>query len=259
MDKITSESNAGLKKVIQLRERARVRNREKSFLIEGPRMLAETPREMLLRLYVSESYYQAHQNTTLRGYTCDVVADRLFEKITDTKTPQGVLGIVRQLSYSLEDLLVSAQPHLLLLEDLQDPGNLGTIVRTAEGAGADGIIMTKSSADIYNPKVVRATMGSIYRMPFYYADDLAEVIDQLKENGIQIYAAALEGSVIYDKVDCRMGTAFLIGNEGNGLSPEILGKSDQNIKIPMQGQVESLNAAIAASLLTYEAYRQRRR
>ena len=144
------------------------------------------------------------------------------------------------------------------MEDLQDPGNLGTILRAAEGAGVDGVIMTKDTVDILNPKVIRATMGSIYRMPFYQTTDLKDTIYTLKNKGIQVYAAHLEDSVCYDEADYRVGTAFLIGNEGNGLKRETADAATRYIKIPMLGQVESLNAAMATSILMYEAARQRR-
>ena len=144
----------------------------------------------------------------------------------------------------------------MVLDNLQDPGNLGTIVRTAEGAGVTGVIMSKETVDIYNPKVIRSTMGSIYRMPFYYADDIFETVEELQKRGIKVYAAHLQGEGFYEK-DYRTGTAFLVGNEGNGLTDRITGMADEKIRIPMMGKVESLNAAIAATLMAYEALRQR--
>ena len=173
------------------------------------------------------------------------------------QTPQGKFCL-RQRLYELEQLLTQKAPLLVILEDLQDPGNLGTILRAAEGAGVDGVIMTKDTVDILNPKVIRATMGSIYRMPFYQTTDLKDTIYTLKNKGIQVYAAHLEDSVCYDEADYRVGTAFLIGNEGNGLKRETADAATRYIKIPMLGQVESLNAAMATSILMYEAARQRR-
>ena len=149
-------------------------------------------------------------------------------------------------------------PLFLVLEDLQDPGNMGTIFRTAEGAGVDGIFMSTNCVDIYNPKVIRSTMGSVYRVPFVYVEDLPAVLDSLKDYGITAYAAHLEGKNRYDQECYRKGTAFLIGNEGNGLREEVAERADIRIRIPMEGQVESLNAAIAAAVLMFEAGRQRR-
>ena len=159
---------------------------------------------------------------------------------------------------TLEDILEAEDAHLLVLDNLQDPGNLGTILRTAEGAGVTGIIISKESVDIYNPKVIRSTMGSIYRVPFVYVEDLKEAIAKVKAHGIFTYAAHLDGKNSYDKEDYTKKTAFLIGNEGNGLRKEIADLADTWIRIPMQGQVESLNAAIATSVLMFETARQRR-
>ena len=148
---------------------------------------------------------------------------------------------------------------LMILEDLQDPGNLGTILRTGEGAGVTGIILSKNSVDIYNPKVIRSTMGSVYRVPFCYTSSIREeILPWLREKKITGYAAHLEGKNSYDREDYTKGTAFFIGNEGNGLSRELSEKADIWIRIPMEGQVESLNAAMASGILMYEAYRQRR-
>ena len=157
-----------------------------------------------------------------------------------------------------KDLLKKKNPMFLVLEDLQDPGNLGTMLRTGEGAGISGVIMNQSTVDLFNPKTIRSTMGSIYRVPFFVTDDLEQTILELKSQGIKVYAAHLKGTLCYDEPDYRGPSAFLIGNEGNGLSDVVADCADTYIKIPMQGQVESLNAAISAALLMYETSRQRR-
>ena len=145
----------------------------------------------------------------------------------------------------------------MVLEDIQDPGNLGTIFRTAEGAGASGIILSEGCVDIYNPKTVRATMGSLYRMPFIYSHELSETIGKLKAAGLTVYAAHLKGERSYDEIDYS-DSAFLIGNEGNGLKDETAALADTYIRIPMEGSLESLNASVAASVLMYEHYTARR-
>jgi TrmH family RNA methyltransferase len=163
--------------------------------------------------------------------------------------------------YNLNDYLRDngkSKGLFVLLEDLQDPGNLGTIFRTGEGAGVSGIIMTKNTADIFNPKVIRSTMGSIYRVPFFTVDSLEDTINLLKENNISVYAAHLDNSVNYDEANYLNPTAFLIGNEAKGLKRQTADLATAYIKIPMEGRVESLNAAVAASILMYEASRQRR-
>ena len=158
----------------------------------------------------------------------------------------------------MEELLSIKNPHFMVLDNLQDPGNLGTIVRTAEGAGVDAVFLSKESVDIYNPKTIRSTMGSIYRMPVIYIEDLLSLLDVFRKKGIKSYAAHLEGKNSYDKENYQSGTAILIGNEGNGLRDEIANSADVWVQIPMRGKVESLNAAIAASILMFEVYRQRR-
>ena len=190
------------------------------------------------------------------GYT--TVTDDVMKSMSDTQTPQGILCVVKQPSCVIEDIMGNKKSHLLLiLEGLQDPGNLGTIFRTSEAAGVTGIIMSRDTVDIYNPKTIRSTMGSIYRVPFIYSEDLYTDLDKLRTHGISVYAAYLTGSVSYDKCDYRSDTAFLIGNEGNGLSDKALSHSDTRVRIPMEGSVESLNAAVSAAVLMYEAHRQR--
>ena len=218
-------------------------------------MFTEIPEQYLYKVYASEDFYKEHQ-AVFEGMEVELVSDQVMKEISDTMTPQGVLALVRMLEYSLEDLLQQENPLLLVLENLQDPGNLGTILRTGEGAGINGIIMSRETVDIYNPKVTRSTMGSIFRMPIAVAEDLAATIDRVKTRGIPVYGAHLDGATFYEK-DFTGGCAFLIGNEGNGLSDEISAKADDLIRIPMCGQVESLNAAISTAVIAYEVLRQR--
>ena len=187
------------------------------------------------------------------------LTDTVFAHASDTKTPQGILCVVEQMNHEINELTSAKCPLIMVLDHLQDPGNLGTILRTAEGAGVTGILMDRECVDVYNPKTIRSTMGSIYRMPFVYVEDLGKGIQDLKDKGITTYAAHLEGTNSYDEEDLTNPCAFLIGNEGNGLRREIADMADCYVKIPMLGQVESLNAAIASSVLMFEAARQRRK
>ena len=153
----------------------------------------------------------------------------------------------------------AAQPGpLLILEHVQDPGNVGTLMRTAEAAGAAGILMDEETADPWQPKVVRGTMGAVVRLPFAVTDDLPGTVRALQERGFTVCAAHLEGSEEYDRVHYPARTAFLLGNEGNGLSPEITALADARVRIPMMGQAESLNVSAAGAVLLYEHFRQRR-
>lgn len=260
---ITSTSNAKVKRLVNLKKKRKLRDEESVFLVEGVRMFREVPKERLLEIYVTESFLKKEEKLVKKkaaeaGAAVEVFADHVFEYVSDTKTPQGILCIVRQMEYSTEKLMDGKAPLLLVLDNIQDPGNLGTIVRTAEGAGVTGIIMSQDTVDIYNPKTIRSTMGSVYRMPFVYEEDLPGVLEKMNLQGIHTFAAHLEGACSYDAADYRKGSAFLIGNEGNGLRDSVARCAGQYIKIPMCGQVESLNAAIAASVLMFEAARQRR-
>lgn len=260
---ITSTGNQKVKEIIQLQKKSKARNQAGVFLVEGLRMIQEVPRERLKKLYVSGGFYKKHQRELqqeglLEQRVLETVSDHVFSVMSDTKTPQGVLGVIRRQEYLPEMLLESENPFLMVLDNLQDPGNLGTIFRTAEAAGVTGIIMSKDCVDIYNPKTIRSTMGAIYRMPFLIAEDLSEMIGKVQQRQIRVYAAHLEGKNTYDQENYRTGCAFLIGNEGNGLRREIAECADCWIRIPMAGQVESLNAAIAASVLMFEVSRQRR-
>lgn len=262
---ITSYGNKSVREVIQLNQKAKARNSRGLFVAEGAKMFAEAPVDRIERVYIAqraEAGLRSAYGDKLDRLSAEIVSDDVFDKMSDTKTPQGILCLVRQFHYGIEDLLAAGndKKHMLyiLLEDLQDPGNLGTIFRTGEGAGADGIIMSRQTVDIYNPKTIRSTMGSVYRVPFFYSDDLCETIRTLQKNDIAVYAAHLEGKKYYDEYDYRRGTAFLVGNEGNGLRKETAGCADAYLRIPMEGSVESLNAAVASSILLYEAHRQRR-
>ena len=209
----------------------------------------------------------------------DVRADR-FAGISDTKSPQGIIAVVRKKKYTLrifwgclgaseaggsnrEDCEIGrgagsgTAPLVIVLENLQDPGNAGTILRTAEAAGVSGVILTEGSVDLYNPKVIRSTMGCIFRMPHLVVKSADELLPELRAAGITTYAAHLGGSISHFEGDYTGGTAFFIGNESRGLSDELSGKLDVLMKIPMSGKVESLNAAMAAGILMYEAKRQR--
>lgn len=261
---ITSTSNARVKRLVNLKKKKKARDEERVFLVEGIRMFREVPTDQLEEVYVSESFYKKEKDTVEAvlqgtGIRPEELSDTVYAYASDTKTPQGVLCVVRQMEYPLEKVITGQCPMIMVLEHLQDPGNLGTILRTAEGAGVTGIVMDRECVDIYNPKTIRSTMGSIYRMPFCYVEDLKAAIGHLKEAGVGVYAAHLDGRHDYDEEDYGRPCAFLIGNEGNGLSQETAELADIYIKIPMEGQVESLNAAIAASVLMFEAGRQRRR
>lgn len=227
-------------------------------------MFVEAPQDKVREVYVSESFYKKKREELCLdawGKKLEILSDSVYGHVSDTKTPQGVLVVMEQMKYSLEEVIAGKEGRaslLMVLDNLQDPGNLGTILRAGEAAGVTGVVMSSDCVDIYNPKVIRSTMGSIYRMPFIYVEDLPTVVKMLGEKEIHTYAAHLKGKRSYEEEDFTKGTAFLIGNEGNGLRDEVADAAEIYVKIPMCGKVESLNAAIAASVLMFEAARQRR-
>ena len=221
-------------------------------------MYREIPEDSLVKAYVTPQFYEENKQYMLED-KMELVSETIMKEISDTVTPQGVVAIVKQPSYSFGDILKEGEGTYLVLENLQDPGNLGTMVRTGEGAGITGILMNKTTVDLFNPKTIRSTMGSIYRIPYMVVDDLEQALLDLKQEGVSLYAAHLKGELSYDEPDYTSATGFLIGNEGNGLSDAVADCADTYIKIPMEGKVESLNAAISATLLMYECNRQRRK
>lgn len=255
---ITSTANRKIKRLIQILKKPKVRRKEGVFAVEGIKMFLETPPQRILEIYVSEKFAANPKDCMLLdGYDYEVVKDEVFRHVSDTITPQGILVLVKQEEFSFSGIPLKESGNVfLILEDIQDPGNLGTIVRTAEGAGVSGIIMTKNTVDIYNPKVIRSTMGAIYRVPFLYTDNPKAVIGSLKDLGTVVMAAHLDGTEFYYQQDLTGNTAFIIGNESKGISSEMASYADILVKIPMQGKVESLNAAVSASILMYEAFRQ---
>ncbi len=252
---ITSTNNGEIKDIVKLQKNTKLRKKQGVFVVEGIRMFREIPNTHMVKTYVTEGFYNEHKDL-FKDINYELVGENVYKTMSDTKTPQGVMAIVKVFEYSISSIINKENPLIIVLENLQDPGNLGTIIRTAEGAGVDGIIMSRDTVDVYNSKVVRSTMGSIFRVPFVYSDNIVDTVEELKSNNINVFAAHLSGKSFYDE-DYSGGSAFLIGNEGNGLTDELSECANKLIKIKMMGRVESLNAATAATVLMYEAMRQR--
>lgn len=283
MDVITSTKNPAVRKVSSLLASSRERRREGLFVVEGPRMAGEIPIGFLRGLYMTEDFAAgaggrdllqkagsadivSGENGTAEesseaGRAADVpvtlVSDDVMRHMSGTEHPQGVLALVDTDAVRKEP--VSGYP-AIFLEDIQDPGNLGTIIRTSEAAGISAVYMSSGCADILSPKVVRSTMGCLFRVPLIRLDgeDFYDEIKRQQAAGHRFIAAALGGTRAYDEIFYDEKTAFLIGNEGNGLTARAIASADEKTIIPMEGQVESLNAAVAASILMFEAARQRR-
>lgn len=261
---ITSTSNNKIKNLSKLVKTAKERKKQDVFVVEGIRMFVEVPQALHVETFATESFYEKNKQL-FDGLVYELVSEHIMESVSDTKTPQGVISIVKRQHYSLNEVCGNSAymngigvhtPLIMALENIQDPGNLGTILRTAEGAGVTGILMSKDTVDIYNPKVVRSTMGSIFRIPFCYVENLTSVVEELNGHNYNTYSAHLRGKTFYD-YDYKDSTIFCIGNEGNGLSDALSQTTKHKIRIPMRGKVESLNAATASTVLMYEAMRQR--
>ena len=278
---ITSTSSSQVKHIVNLQKKSKLRKEEKQFVVEGIKMVSEAPKDRLVKVYISETFKADNEEflekmnyEALGKDILEIVSDNVFIRMSDTQTPQGIMAVVKMSEITIEDMFGKdmyinskndnsgnssnkMQPLLLILENLQDPGNLGTIIRMAEGAGVTGIIMSSNTVDIYNPKTIRSTMGSLYRVPVIYVEDICKTVEECRQKGVRVYAAHLKGTDNYNVKDYTQPTAFMIGNEGNGLTDKLTDKADELVRIPMQGKVESLNAAIACTILTYEAVRQR--
>ena len=273
MEKITSLQNARIKKCIRLLGKASERRAQGAFLVEGLRLFMDTPAVYLLEIFMTEAFYEAHAEEEAFAEKLDadaevfIVTEEILKKISDTQNPQGIVCTVRIPVYDeayWAGLLNTDIRNgiFLILENIQDPGNLGTLFRSAEAAGAAGIIMTRGCVDLFSPKVVRSTMSAVFRMPYMICESLSEqqdaVVTRLRNAGITVLAAALDASACgYWSADYTGPCAVMIGNEGNGLSREAIDAADRKVFIPMQGRIESLNAAVAGSVILFEAARQR--
>ncbi|MDO4266667.1 MAG: RNA methyltransferase [Eubacteriales bacterium] len=256
----------------ELLQKAKLRRESGLYVVDGARMCAEIPPDEAEEIFVTREFLSSANaeicGPLLRRCGFTEVTEQEMKQVSDTVTPQGILALVRQKRVrGLSELLNMSErmPLLVLLETIQDPGNLGTIIRAAEAAGATGILMNRECVDIYSPKVVRSTMGSLFRVPFLVVEDLSEACVRLKQEkpeggypGLKLYAAHLKGAREYTLADYRIPCALMIGNEGRGLTDALTEHADAAVKIPMCGSVESLNAAMAAAIILFEASRQRR-
>jgi len=248
------------KEIIRLKEK-KYRDECGQFIIEGLRFVNEIPDNYIIKEYVfSESFSneKALYEFEKKG-KCFVFDEKTFKEISDTNSPQGIMAVLEKKTFTPEDIIKNSgkNPVYIIAEELNDPGNLGTIIRTADACKTDGIFLSKGSVDLYNSKVLRSTMGSLFHIPTAVDGTIDEYAALLRKNGVTIYAAHLKGEKMLYDIDLTGPSAFLIGNEARGLSDEASELADMLIKIPMPGKAESLNASVAASVLMYEAVRQR--
>mgnify|MGYP001162892038 CR=1 FL=1 len=257
--RITSTSNSIIKQLRELTGR-KGRLRYNAFIIEGLKLVEEALSYKVPVSYflVAESLYPEIRSMMEGNNAAPVylVPDGLFEKVSTTETPQGILAVA-PLSISQDPSLTDRGSRFVILERLQDPGNLGTIIRTADACGFDGVLLSPGCADPYNPKAMRSAMGSVFHIPILSCADIFGTTDKLKGRGIRIVAAHTRDSDIVWNLPLADRIAVVIGNEGSGLSQRMLDAIDIRVMIPMPGKAESLNAASAASMILYESMRQR--
>ncbi len=241
------------------------------FLLEGPQALAEAltyRSELVVELYATptalERYTDLGQAAVDAGVDVEFVTEQVLETMADTVTPQGIVAVCHQFPTSVKDILVPGEhaPRLVvILEDVRDPGNAGTIIRAADAAGADGVILSGRSVDLYNPKVVRASTGSIFHIPIAVGVELPAVLERAREAGMHVIAADVKGDdllVARDSGVLRQPTAWLFGNEARGLQDDQLALADLSLAVPIYGKAESMNLATAASVCLYvSAFAQR--
>ncbi|MGI6020860.1 MAG: TrmH family RNA methyltransferase [Lachnospiraceae bacterium] len=255
---ISANDNRQLKNITLLMKNRQARSEQRAFVIEGPKMFLEAPKEKIKSIFVSETFERENCRMLEEYGEYEVVTDKRFSALCDTKTPQGIIAISEMPKWDREAILSGENPLILILENIQDPGNIGTMIRTSLAACADAVFVSKGSVDIFNPKVVRSTMGAVYRIPVFTDENIQKLLAELSDRGITSYAAHLEATESCFDKDFKKGTAFIIGNESNGITDETAESAGEKIIIPMSGEANSLNAAISAGVLLYEAVRQRR-
>lgn len=262
MQEINSNQNPLIKEIKSLnRKKHRWENR--LFIIEGIKIIEEAIiNEIKIRyIIISDSFLKSMDGDFFYQksksiYDLVKVNDNLFKHISDTENPQGIMAICEFNLRDLSEIDSNRKLSLLFLDGIQDPGNMGTIIRTADAFNMDGLILGEGSVDPYNSKVVRSTMGSIFRVPLYICNNSLKTILEFKNNGFNIFVTSLDGDSIYN-IDFDKKLLCVIGNEASGVAQEIQKIADSKIKIPMPGDAESLNAGVAASIIMYEVMRSR--
>ncbi|MCL1863598.1 MAG: RNA methyltransferase [Defluviitaleaceae bacterium] len=228
------------------------------FIIEGEKFIAEIPYHFNIVHYIaSRKYADTHDLTPYTSRArCDVVRDSIFQSLADTVTPQGIIAVCEKIPHSLDTILCDTA-FILMGENLNDPGNVGTLIRTAVAAGTSGVVFTAGSCDIYSPKVLRAAAGAVLRLPIVDNANPNEIFDALAAASVPIFAAHPRGDALPYDTDMRRSLCLLVGNESRGISDAARAAAHALIRLPMTADTESLNASVAGSILLYEAVRQR--
>ena len=253
---ITSKKNP-IYKLIKTLSQKKVRENSGLFLIEGTRFLEEANNRGVKIKYLIMN--ETVENVPKINQGCQVLRlpNNLFKKVSDTVNPQGILAVAEQIEMSLTDIVLDANPMVVVLSGLRDPGNLGTIIRTSAAASAAAVLLTEGTVDLYNPKVIRSTMGSLFQVPIINGLDDNEAVKWLNYNSINIVVADLDSEEYYHSANLKKPFALVIGNENKGPNNIWRKAAYKKIKIPILGSTESLNASVAAGIILYDAVRQR--
>ena len=260
MQIITSKDNEIIKNIRKLKEK-KFRNQNNEYIVEGIKMIKEAiVEEAVIKLIViceenvNSGVIDKKLLYEIAKYECIYVSKKIFDLISDVQTPQGILAVIEK--DNSEEKIDYKQEIIVVLDGIQDPGNLGTILRTIDSVGLNQVIVSKETADAYNPKVVRSTMGAIFRVNIIESENLKDTLKNMKKHKYKVMATSLETqNSIYD-VDYNK-KVLVIGNEANGVSQAILDYADEKIKIPMLGKTESLNASVATAVILYEYVRNK--
>ncbi len=262
MKLISSKDNSIIKTAKQLQQK-KFRDKTGTFLIEGYHLLEEALKSRMLFDFVvfSEEVLDKTEARALvalleeNHIDCYKMPDQIFQTLVETESPQGVVGAVHKPKWDERAVLHKPEGNILVLDRLQDPGNVGTMIRTAEAAGYRAILAMKGTVDIYGSKVIRSAMGSLFRMPVLYCDSPTVALEKLEKAGKSTVCTTLDTGVYYHQISLSKNVAIIIGNEGSGICHEFKAGATHKVKIPMQGEIESLNAAMAAGILMYEGVR----
>lgn len=258
LENIQSKDNSLIKELKKLKEK-KYRNESNRFLIEGFRFVGEALQSnfQVPLVFISENALDKWKSFDMesklqKSSEVYLVPDKVLKLISSTDTPQGIVAVVNNKSIRIEN----KQGFYVLVDKVQDPGNMGTIIRTAHASGALGVIITKGTVDIYNEKTLRSTMGSVFHIPIIHDNNL-ESIETLRDNGFKLIVSSLDTDKNFYDIDLNRKVIIAVGNEGNGVSNELIDIADIKVKIPMPGGAESLNVSVAASIMMFEAVRQK--
>ena len=257
---ITSKDNETIKHIRKLKEK-KYRDEYGEYIVEGIKLINEAIEEKqdVKKIIVCDNCNKSEKINQEAMYEvakkdCVYVDEKVFNSITEVQNPQGILAVIGKQNKEKE--IDFSEDMIVVLDDIQDPGNLGTILRTVDSVGLKQIIVSKKSGDVFNSKVVRSTMGAIFRVNVIESDNLVETIKQLKKHKFEVISTSLDTDKSMYDIEYKK-TVIVIGNEANGVSKEIQEMSDKKIKIPMLGKTESLNASVATGIVLYEYVRQK--